>query len=72
MGPQCPTDTPVVCKRDTDKEPQGCCPQGQFCITTLSEVYCCPTGKSTPIRIFRVGIALLTLVDLQKQTAARP
>lgn len=45
MGPQCPSDAPVVCKRDIDKEPQGCCPQGQFCVTTISEVYCCPTGK---------------------------
>jgi len=45
IGPQCPADAPVVCKRDSDEEPQGCCPQGQFCFTTISEVYCCPTGK---------------------------
>jgi len=43
LGPQCPADAPVVCKQSSDKEPQGCCPQGQFCMTTTSEVYCCPT-----------------------------
>lgn len=50
IGPQCPADTPVVCKRSTDEEPQGCCPQGQFCMTTISEVYCCPTGKSPSVQ----------------------
>ncbi|KAK5662108.1 hypothetical protein OQA88_8013 [Cercophora sp. LCS_1] len=44
IGSQCPTDTPVVCKRENDVEPQGCCPKGQFCQTTFSEVYCCPSA----------------------------
>ncbi|KAK4450507.1 hypothetical protein QBC34DRAFT_75938 [Podospora aff. communis PSN243] len=43
LGPQCLADAPVVCKRSSDAEPQGCCPQGQYCMTTISEVYCCPT-----------------------------
>lgn len=54
IGSQCPTNTPVICKRDTDEEPQGCCPQGQFCKTTISEVYCCPSGRSLITSAFSV------------------